>query len=53
MLIASNANPKDIQYEMGHSDIMVTYNLYGHLFHDEDAEQQRRDRAERLAESLS
>ena len=47
-LIHDGANPKEVQVEMGHSDISVTFDVYGHLFHDDDAQQRRRDRAERL-----
>lgn len=52
MLIADDANPKEVQYEMGHSSIQITFDLYGHLFHDEDARQRRADRASRVAERL-
>ena len=34
---------------MGHSNIAMTYDLYGHLFTDEDADTRRAERAERLA----
>jgi integrase len=53
LLIADGANPKEVQVEMGHSTITVTYDLYGHLFRDGEAEQRRRDRAERLAGALA
>jgi integrase len=43
------ANPKEVQTEMGHSSIQVTYDLYGHLFHDDEADKRRSERAERLA----
>jgi hypothetical protein len=33
---------------MGHSSITVTYDVYGHLFTDDEANQQRKDRAARL-----
>ncbi|RUU96662.1 site-specific integrase [Mesorhizobium sp. M1A.F.Ca.IN.020.06.1.1] len=49
MLIADNANPKEVQAELGHSSIQVTYDLYGHLFSDEDAGRRRQERSERLA----
>ncbi|MCB9993151.1 MAG: tyrosine-type recombinase/integrase [Hyphomicrobiaceae bacterium] len=52
LLIADGANPKEVQAEMGHSTITVTYDLYGHLFKDDTADKLRRERAERLAESL-
>ena len=38
MLIENGANPKDVMVEMGHSNIAMTYDLYGHLFTDEDAD---------------
>jgi integrase len=53
MLIADEANPKEVQSELGHSTITLTYDLYGHLFRDDAAEKVRRDRAERLALSLA
>ena len=51
-LIDDGANPKEIQVEMGHSSIAVTFDIYGHLFHDEEASQRRKDRAERLERFL-
>jgi integrase len=48
-LIEDGANPKEIQAEMGHANIQMTFNQYGHLFKDEDADSRRRERAERLA----
>ena len=33
---------------MGHDDISVTFDVYGHLFHDDDAKQRRKERAGRL-----
>ena len=47
-LIADGANAKEVQVEMGHDDVKVTFDTYGHLFHDDDAQQRRKDRAERL-----
>jgi integrase len=47
-LIDDGANPKEVQAEMGHSSIQVTFDVYGHLFHDDEAEQRRKQRAERL-----
>lgn len=52
LLIADGANPKEVQAEMGHSTIAVTYDLYGHLFKDDAADKLRRERTERLAHSL-
>ena len=52
MLIEDGANPKEVMMEMGHSNIAMTYDLYGHLFTDEDADTRRAQRAERLASKL-
>jgi integrase len=52
MLIEDGANPKEVMVEMGHSNIAMTYDLYGHLFTDEDADTRRAERAERLAIKL-
>jgi integrase len=52
MLIEDGANPKEVMVEMGHSNIAMTYDLYGHLFTDEDADTRRAERAERLARKL-
>jgi integrase len=51
-LIADNANPKEVQVEMGHSSIKITYDVYGHLFQDEEADKRRTERADRLAGEL-
>jgi integrase len=37
--IESGFNPKKIQALMGHSSIQMTYDTYGHLFVDADADQ--------------
>ena len=37
--IESGYNPKQIQRLMGHSSIKVTFDVYGHLFADADADQ--------------
>jgi integrase len=37
--IESGYNPKQIQRLMGHSSIKVTFDVYGHLFSDADADQ--------------
>ena len=47
-----DANPKEVQSEMGHSSIQITFDLYGHLFEDDHAVVRRRERAERLAATL-
>lgn len=52
MMIADNANPKEVQAELGHSTIRLTYDLYGHLFKDQEADRLRSERAERLSDSL-
>ena len=46
-LIDDGANPKEIQVEMGHSSIGVTFDVYGHLFRDKEANERRKDRVER------
>ena len=48
-LIRDGANPKEVQVEMGHSSIKITYDVYGHLFQDDEADKRQRERAERLA----
>ena len=52
MLIEDGANTKEVMVEMGHSNIATTFDLYGHLFTDEDADTGRAERAERLASKL-
>jgi integrase len=37
MLIAQDANPKQIQERLGHASITTTFDLYGHLFDGHDA----------------
>jgi integrase len=37
--IESGYNPKQIQKLMGHSSIKVTFDVYSHLFADNDANQ--------------
>jgi integrase len=37
--IETGHNPKKIQYLAGHSSIQITYDRYGHLFVDENADQ--------------
>lgn len=53
MLIADQANPKDVQVEMGHAGIQITFDLYGHLFTDEESSKRRSERSERLSERLT
>lgn len=48
-LIDDGANPKEVQHELGHEDIKLVFDTYGHLFHDDDAKTRRKERAERLA----
>ena len=50
MLIASGATPKEVMVEMGHSSIQTTFDIYGHLFPEDD--EHRRHRAEVMASSL-
>ena len=38
--IENGMNPKRIQKLMGHASIQMTYDVYGHWFTDEDADQQ-------------
>jgi integrase len=52
LLIADGANPKEVQAELGHATIAVTMDTYATLFRDDAAELERRERAERLAQSL-
>lgn len=40
--IAQSANPKQIQEEMGHADVTVTLQIYGHLFPDEEGQRPAR-----------
>jgi len=40
MFIEAGMNPKKVQTVMGHSSITVTYDTYGHLFADDEADQQ-------------
>jgi integrase len=37
--IENGHNPKQIQRLMGHSSIKVTFDVYGHLFADTEADQ--------------
>ncbi len=50
MLIASSATSKEVQVEMGHSSIQVTFDTYGHLFPDDEASRARR--AEQMASEI-
>lgn len=52
MLIADGANPKEVQVELGHSSIQMTFDIYGSLFKDEDTERRQKARAGRLAAKL-
>lgn len=42
MLIASEATAKEIQVEMGHSSIQMTFDTYGHLFPDDEKKRSAR-----------
>jgi integrase len=52
MLIEDGASPKEVMVELGHGSIQMTFDLYGHLFTDEDSERRRSERADRLAEKI-
>ena len=39
MFIESGMTPKRVQTIMGHSSIVVTFDTYGHLFADDEADQ--------------
>ena len=47
LLIEQGAQPKRIQELMGHSSIRVTFDIYGHLFADAEADQALMAAAER------
>lgn len=49
--IHNGATAKEVQMLMGHSTIKVTFDVYGHLFRDHEAE--RANRANAIAEQLS
>ncbi|WP_341895555.1 site-specific integrase [Ferrovibrio terrae] len=49
MVIAAGWTPKEVQVEMGHSSIQVTFDIYGHLFGSGD---KRRERARMAQEWL-
>jgi integrase len=38
IFIEQGMNPKRVQYLMGHANIQVTFNVYGHLFANDDAD---------------
>lgn len=42
MWIKAGLNPKEVQVLAGHSSIKVTFDVYGHLFPDDDADARRR-----------
>jgi integrase len=42
MLIASDANAKEVMAELGHSSIQMTFDVYGHLFPEDSSRRQRR-----------
>ena len=45
LLIKAGTNPKRIQINMGHEKIQTTFDLYGHLFPDDDDKQEIADKA--------
>lgn len=50
--IATGATPLDVMTRMGHSSIQVTFDIYGHLFHDEAAKARRRGHVEEMERAL-
>lgn len=51
VLIDSGATAKQVMVEMGHASIQMTYDTYGHLMKDNEA--QRRERTEAIAKALT
>lgn len=47
-LIESGATTKELSAALGHADEGFTLRVYGHLFHDRESEQRRKDRAAAL-----
>jgi integrase len=45
--IEQGHNPKQMQKLMGHSSIKVTFDVYGHLFADNDADQRAAEDVEK------
>lgn len=50
--IATGADPLDVKTRMGHSTIQVTYDIYGHLFQNEEARARRRRQVEQMESEL-
>ena len=50
VLIADGANAKEVQADMGHSNVTITLNLYAKLLKDDEGGRQQR--AKRLAADL-
>ncbi|MEN5084319.1 tyrosine-type recombinase/integrase [Bosea sp. TWI1241] len=50
--ISSGATPLDVMTRMGHSSIQVTFDVYGHLFQDEQAKARRRGHVESMEQLL-
>lgn len=50
--IASGATPLDVMTRMGHSSVQITFDVYGHLFQDEQAKARRRGHIESMEELL-
>lgn len=46
--IADGINPKELASVLGHADEAFTLRVYGHLFEDQETEERRRNRAEKL-----
>lgn len=46
VIIAAGWTPKEVQVEMGHSSIQVTFDTYGHLFEASGLKKQRAEKAQ-------
>lgn len=50
ILIEAGADPKDVQAELGHSSIQMTFDVYGHLFPDHV--ERSKKRSQEIADAL-
>ncbi|HLJ21873.1 MAG TPA: tyrosine-type recombinase/integrase, partial [Stellaceae bacterium] len=48
LMIEDGLNPKQLQARMGHSSVKVTYDLYGHLFDEAEADNATATRIEAM-----
>lgn len=48
-LIEAGVDPKILTTNLGHTDVAFTMNVYGHLFHDRDTREKKREVAAQLA----